>query len=136
MAHDTPQSWNEMWESIGDPSPEPDDVLVAQVTGLSPGRALEIGCGAGSNAVWLAGQGWQVTAVDYSEVGIERCRRLAAERAVEVDFVVADATSYQPEGMYDLITSFYIQLWPDQRARMLSSAEIARAWGHTAVREP
>lgn len=129
MASDTPAWWNEIWESADNVASGSDDILKAQIEGLSPGRALEIGCGAGGNAVWLAGQGWQVTAVDFSEVGIERCRLLAAERAVEVDFVVADAASYQPEGMYDLITSFYIQLWPEQRVRMLSNAAKALAPG-------
>ena len=72
----------------------PNPTLVAGVAGLRPGRALELACGSGTNAVWLAGQGWQTTAVDWSPVGLangqekaEACRRrgrLAGARPLRV----------------------------------------------------
>ena len=62
-----------------------------------------------------------MTAVDISEAAIEKARNRAADQRVHVEFVVSDVTVYRPTGPYDLITSFYIQLWPRQRAQMLSN---------------
>ncbi len=133
MTHDSREFWNEMWAKHDDVTPDPDDLLVTEVEGLIPGRALELGCGAGGNPIWLAEHGWQVTAIDFSEAAIEKGKRLAAERGVQVGFVVADATTFQPDGRYDLITSFYIQVSPDQRAKMLSMAAAALAPGGTLL---
>src|SRR5206468_12890147 len=58
-------------------SGRPNGRLVAEVTGLSPGTALDVGCGEGADAVWLAQQGWTVTAVDVSEVAVRRGREAA-----------------------------------------------------------
>lgn len=63
---------------------------------LPPGRAHELGCGEGRQAVWLATQGWRVSAVDFSPVAIDRARRLAAHRADEVDFRVVDVRDHRP----------------------------------------
>ena len=131
--HDTHEFWEEMWTTAGESATEPDDLLVAQTEALTPGRALETGCGAGANAVWLAEHGWCVTAVDFAEAAVERASRLAKERRVEVEFVVADAASYRPEGHYDLITSFYLQLLPEDRRRMLATAAGALAPGGTLL---
>ncbi len=119
--------WNEVWGAEEEVSSAPDAVLVSEIGNLSPGRALEIACGAGANAIWLAQQGWSVTAVDYSKTAIERARALAVEKGVNIDFLVADATTYQPQGTYDLVASFYIQLFPEQRAKMLANAADALA---------
>ena len=64
--------------------------------GVSPGRALDLACGEGRNAVWLAEKGWQVAAVDFSEAGIDRGRRWADEKGCEVAWVVADLQQWQP----------------------------------------
>ena len=133
MTHDTREFWNEMWAERDDLTPEADDLLAAELEGLTPGRALDIGCGAGGNAVWLAEHGWQVTATDFADAAIEKGKRLAIKRGVQVEFVVAEATTPQPNGQYDLITSFYIQLPPDQRAKMLSIAAGALAPGGTLL---
>ena len=133
MTRDTREFWNEMWAEDDDFTLGADDLLVAEMEGLTPGRALDIGCGAGGNAVWLAEHGWQVTATDFADAAIEKGRRLATKRGVQVAFVVAGATTFQPDGQYDLITSFYIQLPPDQRAKMLSIAAGALAPGGTLL---
>jgi SAM-dependent methyltransferase len=133
MPSPTSGIWDEIWSDHAGPDAVPDKLLITQVQGLPPGRALDIGCGEGANAVWLAARGWRVTAVDFSEVAIERGTRLAAERAVEVNFVQADASAYRPEHQYDLITSFYIQLPPGQRASMLANAARALAPGGTLL---
>ena len=96
-------------------------------------RSVEIGCGTGGNAVWLAKQGWKVTAVDYSVVAIERGMRMAAEAGVDIEFIEADASKFQPRGHYDLITCFYIQLFPQQRADMLANMSKALAQGGTLL---
>ena len=129
----TREFWNEMWAEHDDLSRDADELLVAEIEGLKPGRALDIGCGAGGNAVWLAEQGWQVTATDFADAAIEKGKRLATKRGVHVEFVVAEATTFQPDGRYDLITSFYIQLPPDQRAKMLSIAAGALTPGGTLL---
>lgn len=121
MSTDTPKFWNDMWTDMEDCGSGSDQILAEQVERLTPKRALEVGCGTGGNAVWLAKKGWQVTAVDYSEVAIEKGNRLAAEQGVNVEFIVADASKYQSSSHYDLITCFYIQLFPAQREKMLAN---------------
>ena len=59
---------------------EPNRFLVAEVNGLAPGRALDLACGEGRNAVWLAAQGWEVTGVDFSRAGLDKAHRLAPQR--------------------------------------------------------
>jgi 2-polyprenyl-3-methyl-5-hydroxy-6-metoxy-1,4-benzoquinol methylase len=61
---------------------KPNGFVVAEVQDLAPGRALDVGAGEGRNAVWLASRGWQVTAVDFSVVGLDKGRRLAENRGV------------------------------------------------------
>ena len=137
MSTDTPEFWNEVWSDIEDCGSGSDEILVDQVERLTPGRALDVGCGTGSNAVWLAEQGWQVTAVDYSVVAIEKATRLAAERGVNVEFVVANVSTHQPQGHYDLITCCYVQMFPRQRTKMLAEMSKALAPGGTfSVRQP
>ena len=131
MSTDTPEFWNETWADIEDCGSGSDEILADQIECLTPGRALDVGCGTGGNAVWLAKHGWQVTAVDYSVVAIEKGKRLAAEQGVNVEFAVADASTREPQGHYDLITCFYIQMFPPQRANMLAKVSKALAPGGT-----
>ncbi len=70
MSTDTPEFWDEIWADIEDCGSGSDEILVEQVQGLKQGRALEIGCGTGGNAIWLSKKVWHVTAVDYSTVAI------------------------------------------------------------------
>jgi SAM-dependent methyltransferase len=94
----------------------PNRFLVAEVEGLEPGAALDVGCGEGRNAVWLAEQGWRVTGVDFSDVGLDKARRLAAARGVDVEWVLADVRSYQPaEAAYDLAVVLYLHLPASER---------------------
>ncbi len=133
MSTDSPEFWDRTWAEIGATGSGSDDILAEQVGRLKPGRALEIGCGMGGNAVWLAIKGWQVTAADYSTVALEKAGQLAAEQGVSVEFVVADASKYQPVGNFDLIISFYIQLFPVRRAGMLANISKALAQGGTLL---
>ena len=113
---------------------EPNRFLPPEVEGMVVGTAVDLACGEGRNAVWLAQQGWTVTGVDFSDVGIDKARGLAAENGVEVSWVVADATSWAPptEG-FDLVAVFYLQLpAADRRAAMRTAAQ-ALAVGGTLV---
>ncbi len=113
---------------------DPNTFLVEQVSGLRPGRALDLACGEGRNSVWLAEQGWTVTGVDFSEVGLDKGRRLAADRGVGVEWVCADATSWvPPEEGFDLVALFYLQLPAAERRRALGVAAHALAAGGTLL---
>lgn len=89
---------------------------------LEPARAIDLGAGEGRNAVWLAGRGWQVTAVDFSSVGLEKGAQLAQDHGVDVDFVEADATTYEPPTHVDLVLIVYLQLDGPSRRTVLEHA--------------
>src|SRR6476469_237173 len=72
-------------------SGRPNGRLVAEVAGLAPGRALDVGCGEGADAIWLARHGWTVTAIDISDVAISRAREVAERAGDAVDWVCGDA---------------------------------------------
>ena len=83
---------------------EPNRFLVAEASDLEPGRALDLACGEGRNAIWLAERGWRVTGVDFSEVALAKAAQPAASRGVEGEWVAADLVSYRPEpGAFDLV---------------------------------
>jgi SAM-dependent methyltransferase len=109
---------------------DPNRFLPDLVGDLAPGRALDLACGEGRNAVWLARQGWTVTGVDFSEVGIAKGRRLAADHDVTVEWVVGDVTDWTPAvDTFDLVIVFYVQLAAPDRAAMLDRAARALAPG-------
>ena len=122
MSQEAVESWNEIWAEADHASAQHDKALEEIAGEITPGRALEFGCGVGGNALWLAEHGWQVTAVDFSDVAIKKADELAAARGVDVELIVADATTFRSGGPYDLVLSFYIQLPPEQRAGMLSNS--------------
>jgi SAM-dependent methyltransferase len=112
----------------------PNGFLVAEVTQLPPNRALDVACGAGRNAVWLAEQGWRVTAVDFSDVALSIARQLAARRGVAVDWVEVDVLDWQPERRaYDLVCVLYLQVPAAERRRVLGRAADAVAPGGTLL---
>jgi SAM-dependent methyltransferase len=114
-------------------STEPNLFLPGEVAGLAPGRALDLACGEGRNAVWLATQGWTVTGVDFSGAGLAKGARLAGEAGVEVRWVRADATTWEPDDAFDLVAVFYLQLPAPQRRAALGVAARALAPGGTLV---
>jgi SAM-dependent methyltransferase len=104
--------------------------LVGAVEGLEPGRALDLACGAGRNAVWLAERGWRVTAVDFSQVALAEARRLAADRGVDPEWIEADVVDWEPPAAaFDLVVLLYLQVPPDERTRALGHAAHALAPG-------
>ncbi|HEU5301116.1 MAG TPA: class I SAM-dependent methyltransferase [Acidimicrobiia bacterium] len=115
-------------------SATPNQFLAAEAADLAAGRALDVACGEGRNALWLAGRGWQVTAVDFSEAGIATGRRRAAEAGVDVDWVVADVVEWEPEpAAFDLAVIAYLQLPAASLRRVISHAVGALGPGGTLV---
>lgn len=113
---------------------EPNRFLVAETEALPPGRALDLACGEGRNAVWLAERGWEVTGVDFAEVGLEKARGLAAAHGVEPAWVHADLLEYDPpRAAFDLVALLYLQLREDERRRVLRVAAEAVAPGGTLL---
>jgi len=113
-------------------SAEPNRFLVAEVAALAPARALDLACGEGRNAVWLARQGWRVTAVDFSEVAIDKARRLAGALEVEVEWLVADLLQYRlPPEAFELVILFYLQVPAGERRQIVGAAAKAVAPGGT-----
>jgi SAM-dependent methyltransferase len=104
--------------------------LVAEVADLNPGRALDLACGEGRNAVWLAEHGWEVTAVDFSEVGLAKAARLADERGVSVEWIQADLLDFVPApGAFDWVAVFYLHVVAGERRPILARAADAVAAG-------
>jgi len=102
---------------------EPNDFLVEATHHLPKGNILCIGEGEGRNAVWLAQQGWQVTAVDSSSVGLEKAKKLAESRGVEIQTVHADLLDYPfEEAAWDGIVSIFCHLPPTLRKQVHRSA--------------
>ncbi|WP_234345077.1 MULTISPECIES: class I SAM-dependent methyltransferase [Streptomyces] len=106
------QSWDAMYRSRDQVfSGAPNPVLVSEVTGLPPGQALDVGCGEGADALWLARRGWQVTAVDISQVALRRAAAAAADLAGRVAWARADLTAAPPPAdAFDLVSVQYFPL--------------------------
>lgn len=89
-------------------SGRPNGTLVREVAGLAPARALDVGCGEGADAVWLAQQGWEVTGLDPSQVALDRAAAAAAEAGVDVDWVCAGLGEEPAVGStHDLVSAQY-----------------------------
>ncbi len=113
---------------------EPNRLFASEVEGLEPGRALDVACGEGRNAIWLAERGWTVTGVDFSDVALEKAERLAASRDVRVEWVLGDVVEQAQEPRsFDLVAVLYLQLPRDELARALHSAAAAVAAGGTLI---
>jgi SAM-dependent methyltransferase len=115
-------------------STEPDPTLVDEIGSLRPGRALDLGAGDGRNAIWLAERGWKVTAVDFSQVALERGRSRATESGVEVEWQLADLLDWSPDArLYDLVTLFFLHLPGTERRAVYARAADAVAPGGTLL---
>ncbi len=113
---------------------EPNRFLVAEVGSLRPGRALDLACGEGRNALWLAEWGWEVVGVDFSAVGLDKARSLAASRGLRVELVEADLREWDPpEASFDLVVLIYLHLPAADRRQVLAAASRALAPGGTLL---
>ena len=112
---------------------EPNRFVVAEVEGMTPGTALDLACGEGRNAVWLAQQGWRVVAVDFSRAGLDKARRLAESGEVAVEWVEADVMGYRPVEPFGLVLVAYLHVEPQQRPVWLARSAAATAPGGTLL---
>jgi SAM-dependent methyltransferase len=89
-------------------SGRPNGRLLVEVAGLTPGRALDVGCGEGADAIWLARSGWTVTAIDISDVALSRAREAAERAGAAIEWVCGDALQTSlPAGSFDLVSMQY-----------------------------
>lgn len=112
--------------------------VFAEVVGeFAPGRALDLGCGEGGDAVWLAEHGWTVTAVDISATAVERGRGAAVERGVadRIEWVAADLGSWRTDARFDLVTASFLQSPVSlPRGQILrAAAELVAPGGHLLI---
>ncbi|MDO1485665.1 3-demethylubiquinone-9 3-methyltransferase [Rhodococcus rhodochrous] len=121
------RDWNEKYaasELIWGAPPNP--VIVEHVASLPHGRALDLGCGEGRHSLWLATRGWEVVGVDFSEVALDKARRIAAQAPSRsrdrLRYVLADVTADSFDGGYDLILLAFLHFPPPQRRALLDRA--------------
>jgi 2-polyprenyl-3-methyl-5-hydroxy-6-metoxy-1,4-benzoquinol methylase len=143
--------WDEHYPQAGSAAGHqlpPNPYLVREVTDLTPGTALEAGCGEGAEAIWLGLAGWQVTAVDIAAEPLARAAERATFRCVgdRVEWVRADLGSWEPARTYDLVTTHYahpsipqLELY-DRLSAGLSAGEHTRSVegaerGHRTLRD-
>jgi len=103
------QEWNERYAGSDRIwSGQPNQALVTEVSGLPPGRALDVGCGEGADAVWLAQRGWEVTALEVSGVALDRARLHARDAGVDMHWVLAGLVEAAlPDRGFDLVSAQY-----------------------------
>jgi SAM-dependent methyltransferase len=125
-------AWNQRYRAVDLVWGAEPNRFVAEVLGAREpaGRALDLACGEGRNAIWLAQRGWSVTAVDYSAVAIGRARELAEAEGVAVEWICDDITAWVPEpGAFALVLVSYLQVRRPDRERVLARAAAALAGG-------
>ncbi len=123
------QVWDEKYRSrakiwSGEPNPQ----LIAEAAHLPPATALDLGCGEGADAIWLASRGWKVTAVDVSGVALERAEAHAQERGQggNITWVRQDLATWVPGELFDLVTAQFLHstVMPWQQALQLAAAAV------------
>ena len=131
------QTYDELYRSAPAVwSGRPNRQLVVEAGGLPPGTALDAGCGEGADALWLAERGWQVTAVDFSAVALERGAARAREEGLDdrVEWVQADLSTWTPgEGRFGLVTAHYLHSRGPERTALLRRLAAAVAPGGTLL---
>jgi len=119
-------------------SDDPNPQLVAEATALQPGQALDAGCGEGADAIWLAGRGWSVTAVDISTTALERgdvyARRAGTDVAGRITWHYADLRTWEPRPLtYDLVSAQFMQLPPEPRVALYKKLADGVSSGGTLI---
>jgi SAM-dependent methyltransferase len=131
--------WDERYRSSphvwsGRPNPQ----LVAEIADRTPGRALDVGCGEGADAIWLARRGWDVVATDISGVALERAARHARESdpsaAARIEWRHVDLLADAPRpDSFDLVSAHFMQLPPEPRRRLFAALAAAVRPGGTLL---
>ena len=128
-------AWDESYQNRSSLwSGEPNAQLVVEATALSPGAALEVGCGEGADAVWLSRRGWDVTAVDISAVALNRARAHAVAAGAQVTFDRVDVVHTPPAPTtYDLVSVHFFHIPDPPRAETFRSLGGAVSPGGTLL---
>ncbi len=115
------EQWNERYSSkelIW--SAGPNALFYEEVKDLKPGKSIDIACGEGRNAIWLAEQGWDSTGIDFSEVGIDKARQIGEKRKVSVKWIANDVSNTPlEEEAYDLVAVLYLHTSLEERRKWL-----------------
>ncbi|MCL4313710.1 MAG: class I SAM-dependent methyltransferase [Actinobacteria bacterium] len=127
-------SWDKRFAEHGWPT-EPDPLLVELASTIPPCKALDLGCGTGRNALWLAKQGFEVTGVDASSVGLAEAARQAEAEGVHIELIQADLYSYEPlPTSYGLVVIANIHPLPEDAHRLYGMARKAlKDGGHMFI---
>lgn len=118
MEHET---WDDRYRRVprmssGNPNP----TLVTEAAPLAPGRALDVGCGEGADAIWLADNGWTVTAIDIAPTALQRAAEAKSSHPQRVTWLACDITKDSPPaGPYDLVSMHYIPLLTEDADRVV-----------------
>ena len=111
------QLWNDRYASkelIW--SAGPNELFASEVSSLQPGKALDVACGEGRNAIWLAEEGWDVTAIDFSDVGVNKGNQIAEKRGVSLTWIAEDVSTWNlTDEEYDLVAVLYLHTGEAER---------------------
>jgi 2-polyprenyl-3-methyl-5-hydroxy-6-metoxy-1,4-benzoquinol methylase len=121
--------WDEAFNDYPEQVMVADRFLGEEAKDLPVGSALDLGCGIGTNALYLARQGWSVTGVDWSEKAIELAISAAAEQRLQTTFIVADTSVWQPNQEFNLVISTYALPGGQASEKVLLTAVKALALG-------
>lgn len=129
------QSWDERYAAPDrKPLGEPNALVVEELQEARPGTALELAAGEGRHARWLAWRGWQVVAVDFSEVGLRRAKQQVSDEGLPVSFVVADVHTFPlPRERFDLVLATFFHPRPSERPELYPRLAGALAPGGTLL---
>lgn len=120
-------------EKIWSGAPNPQ--LVAEAAGLVPGEALDAGCGEGADAIWLAGMGWRVTAVDFAQAALDKGEAEAQRQGVaeNISWVCEDLADWRPSCEFDFISAQFFHLERPLRDAVLRNLAAAVVAGGTML---
>jgi len=127
--------WNERYASKDLVwSAGPNKLFSEEVKSLRPGKSIDIACGEGRNALWLAELGWDSTGIDFSDTAIEKGKQIANKRGINVHWIADDAATYVlPKNEFDLVAVLYLHTEPAEMERWLHNALEAVRPGGTFI---
>jgi len=103
----SPEAWDERYGDEPMWSGQPNEALVREVGSMTPGTALDVGCGEGADAIWLARRGWAVDAIDVSAKALARAEQGAEQEGVDVSWRQHGLEDLPADTAYDLVSAFY-----------------------------
>ncbi|AGS34691.1 hypothetical protein B841_06090 [Corynebacterium maris DSM 45190] len=131
--HHRPEDFDEFYAQGQQWSGNPNDSLVREVAEMTPGTALDVGCGEGADLLWLAEQGWTVVGVDPADAAVERSRALLDDHGFAEQSTVIAGDVADVEGQsFDLVIGFYVPL-PEEDTTTVAALEQLVAPGGTLL---